>query len=233
MPTKSTVEEIRDRFDNDVERFSNLETAQSAAVDAPLALDLITETAARVTPGATHLLDIGCGAGNFSLKLRQYLPQIAVTLVDLSEPMLTRATERLGHGTTAIQGDIREINLKPESFDIVLAAAVLHHLRSEAEWEAVFQKIHSSLRPGGGFWIFDMVEHELPAAQSLMWRRFGQYLTAFKGEAYRDHVWAYIEKEDTPSSMIFQLDMMRRVGFTRVEVLHKNSCFAAFGAVKL
>ena len=233
MPTKSTVEEIRDRFDNDVERFSNLETAQSAAVDAPLALDLITETAARVTPGATHLLDIGCGAGNFSLKLRQYLPQIAVTLVDLSEPMLTRATERLGHGTTAIQGDIREINLKPESFDIVLAAAVLHHLRSEAEWEAVFQKIHSSLRPGGGFWIFDMVEHELPAAQSLMWRRFGEYLTAFKGEAYRDHVWAYIEKEDTPSSMIFQLDMMRRVGFTRVEVLHKNSCFAAFGAVKL
>lgn len=233
MPTKSTVEEIRDRFDNDVERFSNLETAQSAAVDAPLALDLITETAARVTPGATHLLDIGCGAGNFSLKLRQYLPQIAVTLVDLSEPMLTRATERLGHGTTAIQGDIREINLKPESFDIVLAAAVLHHLRSEAEWEEVFQKIHSALRPGGGFWIFDMVEHELPAAQSLMWHRFGQYLTAFKGEAYRDHVWAYIEKEDTPSSMIFQLDMMRRVGFTRVEVLHKNSCFAAFGAVKL
>ena len=233
MPTKSTVEEIRDRFDNDVERFSNLETAQSATVDAPLALDLITETAARVTPAATHLLDIGCGAGNFSLKLRQYLPQIAVTLVDLSEPMLTRATERLSHGTTAIQGDIREINLKPESLDIVLAAAVLHHLRTEAEWEAVFSKIYSALRPGGGFWIFDMVEHELPAAQSLMWRRFGEYLTAFKGEAYRDHVWAYIEKEDTPSSMIFQLDMLRRVGFSRIEVLHKNSCFAAFGAVKL
>ncbi len=233
MPTKSTVEEIRDRFDNDVERFSNLETAQSATVDAPLALDLITETAARVTPAATHLLDIGCGAGNFSLKLRQYLAQIAVTLVDLSEPMLTRATERLSHGTTAIQGDIREINLKPESLDIVLAAAVLHHLRTEAEWEAVFSKIYSALRPGGGFWIFDMVEHELPAAQSLMWRRYGEYLTAFKGEAYRDHVWAYIEKEDTPSSMIFQLDMLRRVGFSRIEVLHKNSCFAAFGAVKL
>lgn len=232
MPNKSTVEEIRLRFDNDVERFSNLETAQSATVDAPLALDLVTETAARVTPHATHLLDIGCGAGNFSLKLRQYLPNIEVTLVDLSQPMLNRAAMRLAVGATVIQGDIREIALKPESLDIVLAAAVLHHLRTESEWESVFRKIHSALRAGGGFWVFDMVEHELPQAQSLMWRRYGEYLTAFKGEAYRDHVWAYIEKEDTPRSLIFQLDMLRRAGFSRIEVLHKNSCFAAFGAVK-
>lgn len=32
---KSTVEEIRQRFDADVERFSNLETGQSATVGAP------------------------------------------------------------------------------------------------------------------------------------------------------------------------------------------------------
>ena len=38
---KSTVEEIRQRFDADVERFANLETGQSATVDAPLAMDLI------------------------------------------------------------------------------------------------------------------------------------------------------------------------------------------------
>ena len=43
---KSTVEEIRARFDNDVERFSNLETGQSATIDAPLALELIAEAAA-------------------------------------------------------------------------------------------------------------------------------------------------------------------------------------------
>jgi hypothetical protein len=42
---KSTVEEIRQRFDADVERFSNLETGQSATVDAPLALALVAEAA--------------------------------------------------------------------------------------------------------------------------------------------------------------------------------------------
>jgi tRNA (cmo5U34)-methyltransferase len=34
---KSSVDEIRRRFDADVERFSNLDTGQSSTVDAPLA----------------------------------------------------------------------------------------------------------------------------------------------------------------------------------------------------
>jgi len=35
---KSTVEEIQKRFDGEVERFSCLETGQSATIDAPLSL---------------------------------------------------------------------------------------------------------------------------------------------------------------------------------------------------
>jgi tRNA (cmo5U34)-methyltransferase len=31
---------------------------------------------------------------------------------------------------------------------------------------------------------------------------------------------------------MFQLDLLRQVGFSEVEVLHKNGCFAAFGAIK-
>ena len=88
---KSTVEQIRARFDNDVERFSNLETGQSATIDAPLVLELISQAAAATNPGARDLLDIGCGAGNYSLKLLQTLPDLNVTLIDLSRPMLERA----------------------------------------------------------------------------------------------------------------------------------------------
>src|SRR4051794_5330463 len=60
MKPKSTPEQIRQRFDNDVERFSNLETGQSATIDAPLVLDLIAEAAAATTPGARAVLDVGC-----------------------------------------------------------------------------------------------------------------------------------------------------------------------------
>ena len=233
---KSTVTEIRERFDADVERFSNLETGQSATVDAPLAMALIAQAAAATTPHARHVLDIGCGAGNYTLKLLQHLPNLDATLIDLSQPMLARASERIRSATTgtvnAIQGDIRDISLAPASFDIILAAAVLHHLRSDDEWRAVFSSLHRCLRPGGSLWIFDLVESSIPSIQKLMWQRYGEYLAGFKGEAYRDHVFAYVEKEDTPRPLMFQLDLLRDVGFDRLDILHKNGCFAAFGAIK-
>ena len=152
---KSTVDEIRRRFDADVERFSNLETGQSATVDAPLAMALVAE-----------------------------------------------------------------------------AAAVLHHLRTDLEWRDVLTALHRALRPGGSLWVFDLVESSIPAVGQLMHRRYGEYLTGLRDEAYREHVVAYVEKEDTPRPLLFQLDLLRHVGFSQVEVLHKNVCFAAFGAVK-
>jgi hypothetical protein len=96
---KSSVDEIRQRFDADVERFSNLETGQSATVDAPLAMALVAQAAAVTTPHARHVLDVGCGAGNYALKLLERLPNLDATLIDLSQPMLDRARERVSRAT--------------------------------------------------------------------------------------------------------------------------------------
>jgi tRNA (cmo5U34)-methyltransferase len=233
---KSTVDEIRERFDADVERFSNLDTGQSATIDAPLAMALVAEAAASATPHARQVLDVGCGAGNYTLKLLERLPNLDVTLVDLSRPMLDRASDRVRRATTGsvttIQGDIREVALQDGTLDIILAAAVLHHLRSDSEWRDVFTAFYRALRPGGSLWVFDLVESSMPAVERLMHQRYGEYLTRLKDESYRDHVFAYVEKEDTPRSLMFQLDLLRQVGFDQVDVLHKNICFAAFGAVK-
>ena len=236
MTTKSTVEEIRTRFDHDVERFSNLETGHQAMPGSPQMLDLIAEAASVVSPDARDVLDIGCGAGNYSLKLLQRLPDLNLTLVDLSRPMLERAEKRVGSVTSGrlelVVGDIRELDLGDARFDIVLAAAVLHHLRSDDEWEAVFEKIYRCLRPGGSFWVSDMVEQSHPSVQAMAWEHFGDYLVSLRDEAYRDHVFAYIEKEDTPRPLMYQLDLMRKVGFSELDVLHKHSIGAAFGGIK-
>ena len=233
---KSSVDEIRKRFDADVERFSNLETGQSATIDAPLSLALIAEAASRVTSRATALLDVGCGAGNYSLKILERLPNLNVTLIDLSQPMLERAFERVSAVTSGsvsvMQGDIRELRIGKSQFDVICAAAVLHHLREAEEWHGVFRKFFAALRPGGSLWISDLVEHSDARIHVMMWARYGEYLAKLKDTAYRDHVFAYVTKEDSPRSLMFQLDLLRSVGFTEVEVLHKNNCFAAFGAIK-
>lgn len=233
---KSTVDQIRERFDHDVERFSHLETGNTAQVDSVLSLELIAEAAGVANPDARDLLDVGCGAGNYSLKVLERLPGLNVTLVDLSLPMLERAKERVSSASDGaihtIQADIREVELGESQFDLIVAAAVLHHLRSDSEWRAVFAKLHRALKPGGSLWIYDLVDHALPGIQRSMWERYGRYLTAMKDESYRDHVFSYIEQEDTPKPLAFQLELLRSVGFSAVEVLHKNTCFAAFGARK-
>jgi len=233
---KATPDQIRQRFDRDVERFSNLDTGQTSTVDARLSLELIAQTAAAVTPHARTFLDAGCGAGNYSLKLLEAIPGMDVTLLDLSRPMLDRAVERVGRKTagkvTAVEGDIRDVSLEESSLDLIVSGGALHHLRGESEWRSVFGKFHSSLKPGGSVWIVDFISHSIPAVQSVMWGRYGDYLREFKGEKYRDEVFAYVEFEDTPRPLLFQTDLLKEAGFAQIDVLHKNNCFAAFGAAK-
>ena len=67
---KSSVDEIKVRFDNDVERFSNLETGQTSTIDAPLVMDLIAQAASRSSKHIKRVLDI------LELNFEQYLSKI-------------------------------------------------------------------------------------------------------------------------------------------------------------
>jgi tRNA (cmo5U34)-methyltransferase len=233
---KSSVDEIKSRFDGDVERFSNLETGQVSTVDALLSLEIITEAARCLAPGARDLLDVGCGAGNYTLRMLSELPDLNCTLLDLSLPMLTRAVERVTPKTSgvihSIQGDIREVELGEGCYDIILSGAALHHLRTDAEWESVFARLYKSLRVGGCLLISDLITQESAVLESYFVRRYTSYLTGIGGSAYASTVLSYIDREDTPRSLVWQLDLLRRVGFSHVDVLHKNICFASYVGMK-
>lgn len=240
----STTEEIRERFDHDVERFSNLETGQAAAMDSPLCMRLIAEAAATLCPHTTSVLDVGCGAGNYTLTFLQELSvrgqraqdakEVQVSLLDLSRPMLDRAAMRVGEKTTStpvtLQGDVREMDLGEKRFDVILAAAVLHHLRDAKQWGDCFQKLFTALKPGGCLWVYDMVMFDDPALNKLMQQRYMDYLETQGGVDYRQKVCAYIQKEDTPRSLAFQTRCMHDAGFEPAMILHAHSVFAAFGA---
>jgi tRNA (cmo5U34)-methyltransferase len=233
---KSTVSEIRERFDKDVERFSNLQTGQQSTLDAEISLELITESAKRICPQALSLLDIGCGAGNYTLKMLSKLPQLNCTLIDISQPMLNKAYERVTKVTdkkiSLINADIRDAGLQNDEYDIILAGAVLHHLRDDTDWEFVFTKLFHILKPGGCLMISDLVTQDTEVLNNYMWEKYGDYLEKLGGADYRKKVLAYVEKEDSPRSLNYQLNLMKKVGFKSVEVLHKNICFAAYGGVK-
>jgi 2-polyprenyl-3-methyl-5-hydroxy-6-metoxy-1,4-benzoquinol methylase len=81
-----------------------------------------------LSPGASRVLDVGCGDGILSADLAD-AGVLEVVGLDLDQPVLDRA--RALHGDTRIQwlkGDVLEVDLEPESFDAVVSVAVLHHM---------------------------------------------------------------------------------------------------------
>ena len=232
MNSKSTVAEIRNRFDRDVARFSNLETGQQATMDAPVVITRVAKTAATHLHTGDSILDLGCGAGNFTLRVLRETGPLNRYLVDLNLPMLERAFERVNaaNATSVFvhQADLRDLEFEPESFDAIVAGAVLHHLRDDADWNHVFQKLHGWLKPGGRLYVSDLVWFDDPQVQNLMWQQYGEYLVDLGGEKYRETVFTYIDKEDSPRSLNYQLELLRGCGFSTSEVLHRNSVFAAY-----
>lgn len=237
LECKSTLEQIRAKFDADVERFSQLETGQQATMDAPLILELVAGACARhLRPGGT-VLDIGCGAGNYTLRVLGDTPGLHCHLADLSAPMLERARLRVEASGRAAsvkvhQGDFRALGFGEEVFDTILAGAVLHHLRDDSDWESAFARLYRWLKPGGRLYVADIVTSDVPEVRALHWERYGAYLTGLGGDAMREKVFANIDREDSPRPLVYQLDLLKQTGFAQRDVLHRNGISACYTGVK-
>jgi tRNA (cmo5U34)-methyltransferase len=94
------------------------------------------------------------------------------------------------------------------------------------------KKIYDVLLPGGTFWYWDLVRHEDTAIEKIQQERYRQYLIGFQGEAYQEQVFRQIEKEDTPESITFIMRTMFDVGFSNIDMIHKNGPFAALVGIK-
>ena len=233
---KSSPEAIRRNFDQQVDRFSNLETGQTTAVDSPLCMELVARSAALLNPDAGRIMDLGCGGGNYAVKVSSLLPHVDCTLIDLSANMLAKAEERVAANISGkvltIQGDYRDIDFGENVFDVITAGTTLHHLREDQEWESVFTKVYRSLKPGGTFWINDIVTGETEAINAMMLQG---WIVELKKHHNEEEINLYLDRyetEDTPRTLSYQLDLLKQVGFKETFVLHKHFNFAAFGARK-
>ena len=102
----------------------------------------------RQIPVGARILEIGCGTGQLGAFLS--VGGRAVVGVDMSDASLTLATGfRAQQGLTNcnfMQGNLFELPLRREAFDLVICKGVLHHT---ADARAAFRAATAMVRPGG------------------------------------------------------------------------------------
>jgi tRNA (cmo5U34)-methyltransferase len=128
----------------------------------------IIETTA---PRGAKIYDLGSSTGNLALALCKHMPAgtFELTAVDTSQPMLDISKKRLNAigrsaDVTHMNADVRNIVL--ESAGAVVANFTLQFI-PPADRDALLEKIHRSLAPGGIFLFSEKTVHPDPGLADL------------------------------------------------------------------
>ncbi len=196
---------------------------------------LLTALSYCVPPDASRILDLGCGTGNLSARIRQRLPQVHIIAMDYSPAMLQQAQAKLPPTqTTFITADFGAWALQPQDFppiapvDACVSSLAIHHL-SDAMKGQLFRQILAHLRPGGCFWNADPVLAPHPHSAAL-YQRVRQECTPCEPLPERGVVQPYgTSSQDQVATLATQLALLHAAGFVGVDVVWQWFGVAIFG----
>jgi ubiquinone/menaquinone biosynthesis C-methylase UbiE len=123
-----------------------------------------------------HVLEIGCGTGNLTLRAKRAHPGIQVIGSDPDPLALARAQRKARRlkGISFDRGYAQQLPYRDGAFDRVLSSMMLHHLDNTVK-AAAAAEIFRVLRPGGRLHLVDvggdMSAHDGMAARLIMHNR--------------------------------------------------------------
>ncbi len=102
------------------------------------------------------VLDIGCGPGNFLLKIHSHYPTLQLIGVDIDPEILAVARQKLKTLTeiSLLEDSAVSLPFKHNQFDIITSTLAFHHLTTEERKQA-FQEAYRVLKQGGTFWLYE------------------------------------------------------------------------------
>ena len=119
--------------------------------------------------GDEQVLDFGCGGGVSTRSIAAALTRGgSVTGVDISSYFSERARKRVARYPSAriLHGEITEVDLKSQSFDLISIIHVIHDI-PRARRPATVRALGVLLKPQGRLWVWEPTRpsHGMPAGE--------------------------------------------------------------------
>lgn len=181
------------------------------------------------------VLDLGCGTGNITSEVKKRYPKARVTCVDLAENMIEISQYKLArYDDIEYQvADLRDFQYGEDNYDLIISSLAMHHLQTDEEKIAIYQRIYDALTDGGVFLNADQVltssEH-LEKVNHEQWKAF--MLKTLPLDEVEEKWVPTAYNEDHPAPLMDHLDWLRDVGFKEVDVMWKYIKGAVFGGRK-
>ena len=172
------------------------------------------------------ILDIGAGTGLLSALMIQKFPDAKLTLVDLSESMLSVAQERFAgrNDVQYIAGDYSSVDFAGR-YDLCCSALSIHHLENDDK-RRLYKKVFDALHPGGMFVNADQVLGETAAINRRYMAYWDEFLVPCPLSAEDKKQMLYRRDTfDKNEKLSVQLAWMADCGFTDIDVVYKNRLF--------
>jgi ubiquinone/menaquinone biosynthesis C-methylase UbiE len=110
--------------------------------------------------GRASVLDVGCGTGRTLGQLRQALPHLELTGLDLSRFYLDEARARLdGAKVALVEANAEAMPLAADAFDVAISVFMFHELPKNAR-RRVLAETYRVVRPGGMVVVVDAAQQE-------------------------------------------------------------------------
>lgn len=114
------------------------------------------------------ILEVGCGTGNYLLKVAENFPQASVYGLDLNSSMLEICRQKTSHLKNVkklVCEAAQNLPFEDNSMDLIMAMQTLHHYGEDENRIKFFKEVHRVLKPGGRL----LIDHSTNIQLNLFW----------------------------------------------------------------
>jgi SAM-dependent methyltransferase/uncharacterized protein YbaR (Trm112 family) len=159
------------------------------------------------------VLDAGCGNGMLSHAISTFGCEVVATdLSDSVEAAHRHLADREPRRTHFVQSDLMQPAVRPESFDVIFCAGVLHHTPNT---RATFDKVIKALAPGGT--VFVWLYWDVPGLKPKLSEAVRRVVSPLPAPLKHAVVWALL-----PQSLLRQYIRSVRAGTGRQGRLNRR-----------